>query len=83
MEPVKDENAYRKFVAMLTLYTGGRVDVADPSAAAFGAGYLAYKVAQQTSIVENAKEFAADAAKELAIYALVDKEAGSKMGGRQ
>ena len=71
-QPNKPENAGYNF-AKIFLY----------ATAAVGAGYLAYKVAQQTSIVENAKEFAADAAKELAIYALVDKEAGSKMGGRQ
>ena len=38
VKPVKDENAYRQLISMLTLYTGGRIDVADPSAAAFGAG---------------------------------------------
>ena len=38
VKPTKDENAYRQLISMLTLYTGGRVDVADPSAAAFGAG---------------------------------------------
>jgi hypothetical protein len=71
-QPNKQQNAGYNF-AKIFLY----------ATAAVGASYLAYKVAQQTSIVENAKEFAAEAAKELAIYALVDKEAGSKMGGRQ
>lgn len=49
--------------------------------AAVGVGYLAYKV--RGAIIENVKEFAAESAKEMALYALVGKEVDSKIGGRQ
>lgn len=67
VKPVKDENAYRQLISMLTLYTGGRVDVADPSAAAFGAG------SKLDTLQKEGRSQISEAMENLGVQAATDK----------